>query len=376
MLGCGMGVVDLGVVSTPALFRESRTRKLPAVMVTASHNEPEYNGLKFIINGKGIAKDAFDRVLGGGEGGKAVVREGFVRRLRKTSYTDDLLSRCGEGSCEGVKVALDLGGGAAIFHAFPLLRRLGCTVTSMNDTPGVFSRRIDPTADELTLLRSLVTTKGCDIGLAFDCDGDRLVIVDDRGRKRTGDFMLTLAIAQLLPHSGETKVVVSVDTTQAIDMVAESSKAAVVRTKVGEANVVGGMVANKAKLGGEGSSGGLIDGSFNYCRDSMLAALTIIKALRESGRRVYGEVPVFIQRRLALQLPSSKAQRAMRSIASSALHADTTDGVKLWPTKRSWVLIRASGTEDVVRVSVEAETEAKASELVEEYASRLKELSK
>ena len=376
VLGRGKRLTDFGIISTPALFRESLTRKRPAVMVTASHNEPEYNGLKFIVDGKGIGKEVFDEVAG------VQLREpdgfgrGETRKVVRTRYVDDLVEKFGEESCEGVKVALDLGGGSAIQHAAPLLRRLGCEVTSVNDSYGVFSRKVDPTVDGLDVLRRMVKSKGCDVGLGFDCDGDRLVIVDDKGNKRTGDYMLTLALAQILAGSKERNVVVSVDTTQAVDTVAGAVGVRVLRSKVGEANVVRMMLENDARLGGEGSSGGLIDGSFNYCRDSMLAALTIIKALKQKKRRAYEEVSSFHQSRVALQLQRSKALRAIKTLMAKSPGADTTDGVKIWLTKRSWVLVRVSGTEDIVRVSAEAETASKATEITHTYSTRMKELSR
>jgi phosphomannomutase len=376
MASLGATVYDYGIVSTPAIFRESRTRGLPAVMVTASHNEPEYNGLKFIMNGAGIGKETFDAVMEGPKMRAGKFERGNVRRARGPSYVDDLVARFGEGSCDGVQVAVDLGGGAAIAHAVPLLTRLGCRVTSMNDSYGVFSRRIDPVADDLELLRRAVKEKRCDVGLGFDCDGDRLVIVDSAGRKRTGDFMLTLALSEMLAATGEKKVVVSLDTTQAIEDVARRQKAQVFRSKVGEANVVGVMKDRGARLGGEGSSGGLIDGSFNYCRDSMLAALSIISALKSKGRGLYDSVPAYQQERVALAIPKAKALRGIERLAKKHEGADTTDGLKLMLPGKSWVLIRPSGTEDVVRVSAEAGSSEKAAQLAKSYAKKLKELSR
>lgn len=376
IVGRGIAVLDFGVISTPALFRESLTRGRPAMMVTASHNEPEYNGLKFLIAGRGIGKDTLDEVAGLGRKEPEPIVQGMVRPVQRTRYVDDLVKRFGEGSCEGVRVALDLGGGTAISHAVPLLKRLGCEVTSVNDAYGVFNRRIDPIADSLVLLRKLVKSKGCDVGLGFDCDGDRLVIVDDTGNKRTGDYMLTLALGQVLQESKEKDVVVSVDTTQAIDIVAAEAGARVLRSKVGEANVVSVMLENNARFGGEGSSGGLIDGSFNYCRDSMLAALIIIKALKQKGKKAYDEVKSFQQSRMAIQLRRVRALRAIKTLASKSQGADTTDGVKIWLSKRSWVLVRVSGTEDLVRVSAEAETAARAEEITHTFSAKMKELCK
>ncbi len=375
MMSFGATVHDYGIISTPALFRESRTRRLPAVMVTASHNEPEFNGLKFIVDGAGIGKEVFEDVVAEGRRGTGGFGRGQVKQAPKPAYVSDLVERFGEGSFEGVKVAADLGGGAAISHVVPLLVRLGCEVTSMNDSYGVFNRRVDPVADELELLRKVVKQKGCDVGLGFDCDGDRLVIVDSAGRKRTGDYMLTLALSEMLRETGEKKAVVSLDTTQAIDDVVGRAKGQVFRSKVGEANVVGQMKERGARLGGEGSSGGLIDGAFNYCRDSMLAALAIIRALRREGRRFYGSVPAYQQERVALSIPKAKAQRGIRRLAGKYEGADLTDGLKIRLLKRSWVLIRPSGTEDVVRVSAEATTSDRAEQLAKMFARKLKELS-
>ena len=372
----GVKVLDYGVISTPALFRESRVRGRPAVMVTASHNEPEFNGLKFILEGKGITKEVFDVVTGPDTGQPESFGAGAIRREPKPTYVEDLIQRFGTGSCEGIKAALDLGGGAAILHAAKLLRKLGCEVCSVNDAAGVFSRRVDPVADELTILRRLVRERGCDVGLGFDCDGDRLVIVDAAGRKRNGDFMLTFAISELLEETGEKKVVVSMDTTQAIDDVVGRAGGHVFRSKVGEANVVDVMAETRARLGGEGSSGGLIDGEFNYCRDSMLAAIVIIRALRRKGHRAYESVPVYHQERVAVSVSKPKARKAFRSLAAKYNDADTTDGVKIRLSRHSWVLMRASGTEDLVRVSAEAETAQEALWNAKTFAAKLVELSR
>jgi phosphomannomutase/phosphoglucomutase len=375
MMSRGATVFDYGIISTPALFRESRTKELPALMVTASHNEPEFNGLKFLVEGAGIGKELFDEVIRVQKASPGGFELGSLKPGPRPSYVYDLIERFGAGSCEGIRVAVDLGGGAAISHTVPLLRMLGCEVASLNDQYGVFSRRVDPISDDLLLLRKVVKQKGCDVGLGFDCDGDRLAIVDPAGRKRTGDYMLSLAISEMLRETGDRKVVVSLDTTQAVDDVVKKAGGRVFRSRVGEASVVGMMKETRARLGGEGSSGGLIDGSFNYCRDSMLAALAIIRALRAKGREFYDSVPLYHQERVALGIPKAKALRGIRRLAAKYDEADLTDGFKLMLHDRNWVLIRPSGTEDVVRVSAEAGTIAKAKQLSKTFAKKLKELS-
>jgi phosphomannomutase len=375
LLARGGDVTDLGVVSTPALFRESRVSGSPAIMVTASHNEPQFNGLKFIEAGYGADEATMGAVLSP----KRLVGRSFgvgkLRHRSPTNYNDSLVERFGEGSLTGTRVALDLGGGAAIPHAVPVLRRLGCEVIAINDSCGIFNRTIDPTRDDLTALRRMTKERGCAIGLGFDCDGDRLVVVDDRGRKRTGDHMLTLAMSRVLIGSQSKDVVVSVDTTIAIDDVVRRAGGRVFRSKVGEANVVKMMQEKDVEIGGEGSSGGLIDGSFNYCRDSMLAALLIIRALKESGPRFYDSVASYHQVRGALPMPRKKIAKVMTKLTKNHSDADTTDGVKIKLGRNSWVLVRPSNTEDVVRVSAEAESEEKAAEIEESHLRELEGLS-
>ncbi len=376
LMSRGAKVLDYGIISTPALFRESRVSGRPAVMVTASHNEPEFNGLKFVVDGVVIGKEVFDLVVNGVGGAPGKFGAGTIRSVPRPTYVEDLVGRFGADSCTGVKVSLDLGGGAAISHSVQLLRRLGCEVSSVNDAYGVFNRKVDPVADDLVVLRKLVKERGADIGLGFDCDGDRLVIVDPAGRKKTGDYMLTLAISEMLAETGEKKVAVSLDTTQAIDDVVAKAGGQVFRSKVGETNVVGKMKESGARLGGEGSSGGLIDGAFNYCRDSMLAALVIVRALKQKGRRVYNAVPTYHLERVAIAIPRAKAQKAIKALAGKYDDADSTDGVKVPLSRHSWVLVRPSGTEELVRVSAEAETASKAAQIAKKFAAKLKELSR
>ncbi|MDG6985612.1 MAG: hypothetical protein JRM73_02575 [Nitrososphaerota archaeon] len=376
LLSKGATVYEYGVISTPAVFRESRRRSLPAVMVTASHNEPEFNGLKFIVDGAGIGKETFDVLTAGTKNEHAEFKEGTVKPAGSPTYVGDLVERFGAGSGRGVRVAVDLGGGAAISHASALLTRLGCEVISVNDSYGIFPRRVDPVSDDLGLLRSSVKESGCDIGLGFDCDGDRLVIVDADGRKRTGDYMLTLALSELISRAKEKRVVVSLDTTQAVEDVARSLGCEVFRSKVGEANVVGAMRAHGARLGGEGSSGGVIDGGFNYCRDSMLAAVAIIRALRTEGKKFYDSVPSYSLARVALQIPKARALKAIRRLSGEYDLVDTNDGLKIMLPKKSWVLMRPSGTEDVVRVSAESTSDEKAGSIARLFARKLKGLSR
>jgi phosphomannomutase len=375
LVSMGVDVIDYGVISTPALFRESRLKQRAAMMITASHNEPEWNGIKFVLDGRGVVQAEFDRILQPRRRGVQKVWAGLVRPGPRPSYGSELIRMAGEGSGEGVKVAVDLNGGAAIAHTPAILKALGCDLMVLGGTAGVFSRNVDPTNDDLQLLTRTVREKGSDVGFAFDCDGDRLVLVDSGGRKRTGDYMLTLAIKEILPELQNRSVVVSADTTQAIDDVVSELGGETYRSKVGEANVISKMMEEHIGIGGEGSSGGLVDGSFNFCRDSMLAAITIVKAIKKKGPEVLDQVPSYHQVRLKITFERKKALAAIKKLQKENPGADMLDGIKINVSRRSWVLIRASGTEDIIRVSAESASVKEAKQLADSYLERLKRFS-
>jgi phosphoglucosamine mutase len=374
LMASGSEVLDYGVISTPALFRESRLRSAPAVMITASHNQPEWNGVKLVVNGRGISQPELDQVLGRQKRKTGNASSGVLMLRQNSSYNRELIEMAGRGTGEGVAVAVDLNGGAAIPHAPPILEGMGCSVKVLGGSQGIFSRIVDPTSDSLELLTGTVKKEGLDAGFAFDCDGDRLVLVDNEGEKRTGDFMLALAVKKLLPNLKSRSVVVSVDTTRAIDDVVSQLGGTVYRSKVGEANVVSEMIKRGATLGGEGSSGGLIDSSYNYCRDSMIAVVAFVKAIQKSGSRVFGGVPSYEQVRVKAPFERKKALAAIRGLQREHPEADLLDGIKLETSARSWVLIRVSGTEDAVRVSAESTSIKEAQELADSYLKRVEKL--
>ncbi len=372
VLEAGADVVDYGVLSTPAIFRESRRRGRPALIVTSSHNEPEWNGLKFVIDGRGINQDEFDQVLQKAKKetkptapGQAIPAEGF-------SYNSELIEMAGPGSAAGVRVVLDLNGSAAIKHAPEILKGLGCKVSTLGDTMGFFSRAIDPTNDPLEVLCKTVKKEGADVGFAFDCDGDRLALVDNEGKARTGDYMLTLAIKELLQTVPRKDVVVSVDTTQAVDDVVKEAGGQVFRAMVGERNVTGLMAQKGVRFGGEGSSAGVIDASFNNCRDSMIAAAVIVGALKRRGTKIYDQVRSYHIAREKMDFPRKKALHAIKKLQKENPNADMLDGLKIRTSASSWVLVRASNTEDIVRVSAEASSMKEAVRLAHAYILKVK----
>jgi len=213
----GIDVFDLGVAPTPFVFRES-IKYGNAIIVTASHNPLEWNGLKFVINGRGMFEEELDSI----QQQNATSNPGFGKSyhinskyivdilefMRKNRYLDDGRKRTNT-------VGLDPGGGAISSFIPKLYHSLNQDFLSVNDIAGISSRSPDPTTDDLFELRKLVLSKKLDLGFAFDMDADRVVVVDRNGNKLSTDLTLLLCIASTL-HHGAKKFVVSIDTSNAI----------------------------------------------------------------------------------------------------------------------------------------------------------------
>ncbi len=366
----GVDVYDMGVAPTPVVFREAR-RIGAGVVVTSSHNPLEWNGLKFVIGGRGINESELPLITGtrsrgdgAQEGGDrdavaaaAATTEPGVRRSHASSYVEEAAGVIGE--IEGSpRIAVDVGGGAAAHVAPRLYEKIGCSVSVINSEPR--SRGPDPTTDGLDGLVSLSRTKGI-IGFAFDLDGDRLVIVAD-GAKQTPDATLGLGIAGAL-DMGYERFVLSADTSRGVERLIESHGGAHTRAKVGEANVVEEMAKVGAQAGGEGSSGGFILPEFNHCRDGILAGGVIARMLQEDGGARFREVIGMLGRYhiIRTKMPAGAGmrqrdmvERALKWLESECSEVQRLDGVRGVIDDDSWVLVRESNTENAVRLSAES----------------------
>ena len=398
MLASGADVRGLGVAPTPVAFYEARLAGR-GVVVTASHNPLEWNGLKFAVGGRGATAAEMSEIAAGanaragkgagaeegpqGGGGAAPPPPAFgALREAESDYADaalDAIRRsagAGGGGAPGA-VVVDAGGGAAAGVAPGILRRIGCDTQVINAASGESDRGPDPTAGHLPALEAACAS-GNRTGFAFDLDGDRVVVVvpgEGGGRPRalSPDATLCLGVAAAL-EAGCRRFVLSIDTTGAAESLVLGAGGRVWRSRVGEANVVAEMDARGAEAGGEGSSAGFILRSFNGCRDGILAAGMIAAAAGAGGGEAVG--------RAAARIMAGHAQARAKVPADSALHARILeladariggrftesvkmDGVK-WIGDGHWVMARGSNTEDAVRVSAEARDGEKARALLEE----------
>ena len=355
----GIDVFDLGVAPTPFVFRES-IKYGNAIIVTASHNPLEWNGLKFVINGRGMFEEELDSIQqqdatsSTGFGKSYHINSKYIldilEFMRKNRYLDD-------GGKRTNTVGLDPGGGAISSFIPKLYDSMNQDFLSINDIAGISSRSPDPTTDDLFELRKLVLSKKLDLGFAFDMDADRLVVVDRNGNKLSTDLTLLLCIASTLYH-GAKKFVVSIDTSNAIGHMVTDHGGTLNYSKVGEANVVKQLLNLKADAGGEGSSAGFIMPKFNMCRDGILASV-IISSLNEdlyndcieiasNYSTIRSKVPI------ESNFQETVIEKFEEKFKAKSFQIIKMDGTKILIDDKSWILIRSSNTEHAVRISVES----------------------
>ena len=351
LMECGIDVYDLGMAPTPVSFRESRKYQ-SGLMITSSHNPLEWNGLKFIVNGRIINENELKEVTTDHKHQKTNI--GSETSI-ESSYVDEAVKLIGKTSSHP-KVTVDIGGGAAKNIAPTLLEKIGCDVLTINEDVNQTSRGPDPTADDLDDLVS--NTKNRDIGFAFDLDGDRLVVVKD-GKKQNPDVTLGLGVAKAL-DLGYKKFVISLDTSIAIEKYITKRGGTVKRSAVGEANVIDLMLKTESQAGGEGSSGGFVLPEFNYCRDGILTS-GLISSMH--GTKTMDEILDFMKKyhqiRGKIEIGSNLHDRILNKLIEKMKQKYdeiiTIDGIKATIDDNSWVLVRKSNTEDIIRISAESD---------------------
>lgn len=350
LMQSGIDVYDLGVAPTPVVFRESR-KYGAGIVVTSSHNPIEWNGLKMIIDGKGVNEKHLQTIINEQNPSKSKI--GTEYKI-ESNYIDDAVKIIGSVS-NNPKVTVDVGGGAAKSFSSQLLEKVGCNVITINSDFEKSSRGPDPTIDRLEEL--VTNTKNRDIGFAFDLDGDRLVIVIN-GEKKNPDVTLGIGVIKAL-ELGYKNFVLSQDTSVSIEKYIKQNGGVVFRSKVGEANVTEKMIKTKSQVGGEGSSGGFILSDFNYCRDGILTSGLIASIINKD---VFIDALNFMEKyhliRDKMECDSKYHDEILKVLYDKMKEKfgsiETLDGIKAIINEDSWVLIRKSNTENAIRVSAES----------------------
>ena len=350
LMQCGIKVYNLGIVPTPVVFKEAR-KYGSGIIITSSHNPLEWNGLKFILEGRGINEKELEMISNDQKISVSTIgNESFVESDYISESTKII------GNVKGnPKVTIDVGGGAAKNYAKILLENVGCQVNAINENLINSSRGPDPTVESLDEL--IKNTK--DIGFAFDLDSDRVVIVKD-GKKKSPDITLGLGIVKSI-QLGYKKFVLSTDSSIGIEKYIRKNGGTVWRSRVGEANVIKEMIEKNADAGGEGSSGGFILPEHNFCRDGLLASGLIATMLDENFNEHLDYFEKYKQSREKISFPAKfhdKIIEKLQTKLQNKYEIELLDGIKFKINENSWALIRKSNTEDIIRISIESDDES------------------
>ena len=387
LCAAGVDVRMTGIAPTPTHLLAVRDdpAAIGGLIVTASHNPVEWNGLKlassdgrFVSPTDGVTIQAlFEQgpELAEWDGlGSRTDRSGVIEHHIERILGLDLVDV--EAIREwGPVVALDCVHGAGAVVVPELLRRLGCRVEGIGLEPdGRFPRNPEPTPENLGELGELVRTTNSPVGFAIDPDSDRLSIVDETGTPIGEDWTLALAVEYVLGRRPG-PVVTNLSSSQSIEDAAESAGVPFYRSPVGEARVAERMAETGAVIGGEGN-GGVMLPDLNLTRDAPLAAALVLShlATRQVGptERLGSRTRYSMVKRKAPR-PAGGAEQAFSALereSGPGAEFDHTDGLRIvWPDAREWIHVRASGTEPILRIIAESPNAARTEELVD-WASR------
>jgi phosphomannomutase len=375
----GCDVIDVGVVPTPTVqLAVEFHHAAGGLAITASHNPIDWNALKFIApsglflsadegasmrdaTSRGVVHATWDRLGEVRNDPDAVARH--LDAILALPYLDvEAIRR------RRLHVALDCVRGAGSIIMLAVLERLGCRVSAINlEADGRFPHPPEPIAANLGDLEALVRGTSADVGFAVDPDVDRLALIDEQGRAIGEDYTLALAASVVLRRRPG-PVVTNLSTSRIVDDIANEVGVPVIRAPVGEVNVALRMRAEGSPVGGEGN-GGVIVAELHLGRDAPAGAALILQLLTDAGgatlSAITGRWPRYAIVKDKLDRPSGSLDRIYDTLRSAFRGAgvDLQDGLRLtWPD--SWLHVRPSGTEPIVRVIAEAPTEARARELV------------
>ncbi len=383
LISTGCDVYDAGMAPTPCIQYAVKSHHMDGgIMITASHNPPEYNGIKVMAkDGVEISRQQemkiedmfFENKVNHVSWHKVGQRHVLPRVLDK--YKEAIKQHV---DIDAIKkrhyhVVVDAANGVGGLVAPYLLRDLSCRVTTINaNIDGAFPNRLpEPRPENLRDLATTVKAVGADFGVAFDGDADRSIFVDEKGEVQWGDRTFALIEKDFLQTNRGEAVVTPVSSSQVVRDVAEKYGGKLVWTKVGSTIVSYTMKNLKAKLGGE-ENGGVFYGLHQPVRDAAMTVVLILNIMAKTGRKLsqlLNELPRYCLEKSKMKCPNEQKTLVLKKLIAKVkqLNPETVDGVKLWFPDQSSILIRPSGTEPIYRFYAEAKTKERASSLVKEY---------
>jgi phosphoglucosamine mutase len=376
LLSCSINVIDLGILPTPALALLTRELGFAAgIMVTASHNPPEFNGIKlFAENSVGYSRaqeEEIERIFFGKQfrrGEKGTLTEARGMKQKYLSFIKSKLSL--PESDRHLKIIVDPGNGAASRFASDILAQMGFDVMPINDEPdGHFpGRSPEPKADTLGGTVDFLRQRNADLAICFDGDADRVVFCDKEGFLGFNEpiaFISRLAVKK----TGKKKIATTVEAGTLLDLAVKELGAEVVRGKVGDVAVARLAEEFNAALGVE-QVGVYIFPEAGYYPDSIFASLFLLSHLSDAGeiRRFSRSMPGLFFEKTKVPCPNELKESVMAQVKEQA-HTFAADGMNTLDGLRldfagSWMLIRASGTEPAIRIISESESQVGTAELL------------
>ncbi|MFB5623705.1 MAG: phosphoglucosamine mutase [Nitrosopumilus sp.] len=373
-----------GLVPTPCLEYAVKSLEYSGgIMITASHNPPQYNGIK------PCAKDGVEI----SRGDELIIEDIYLQKswLKKPNswgktgienraietYLQGIISHIDSKLVESkhFKVVLDLGNGAQAVTAPNFCEILGCETFLVNPKiDGTFpGRGSEPTPQNLSELSKTVQENNADVGIAFDGDGDRSIFCDNNGDILTGDKSALVLSQHILKKNPNSLVVTCLNSGSNIEVLAEKFNSKVIRTKVGSVEVSRKMVPTGALIGFE-ENGGYMFGKHNQVRDGCMTLALMLDLLATSEKTLAEEIydlPPSFTTKDKVSCSAQKVPKLISALKEEFPNADTSDGIKITIDPRNWVMIRPSGTEPIVRVYAEAESQEKLDTLMSEYLEKV-----
>jgi len=376
-----------GLVPTPCL--EYAVKSLGysgGIMITASHNPPQYNGIK------PAAKDGVEI----SREDELIIEDIYLNKSWITNpekwgitgeetrtietYLDGITSHISSkliGS-KSFKVVLDLGNGAQAVTAPNFCKKVNCETILVNETiDGMFpGRGSEPTPQNLSVLSKSVIDNKANFGIAFDGDGDRSIFCDNLGNILTGDKSALILIQHILNQNPNSLVVTCLNSGSNTELLAEKYDSKVIRTKVGSVEVSRKMVSTNALIGFE-ENGGFMFGKHNQVRDGCMSLALMLDFLATSDNSLSSEIsklPLSFTTKDKLKCSSDDAVKVISSLKEEFPNSDVSDGIKITIDSKSWVMIRSSGTEPIIRIYTESENEEKLEALMIEFLQKVKSI--
>lgn len=390
LMSTGVHVVRAGIIPTPTLaFLTMKDGYDAGLMVTASHNPPEYTGIKFWSKTSMGFTEVEERKL----------EEIFESKKFKVASWDQLgtehsietaieehitaiLQRCDKDliKSKSFTIVVDPGNGAACTLSPYLMQKLAEKVVTINGQPdGHFpGRQSEPDEESLGDLMQMVKEVGADLGIAHDGDGDRVVFITEKGEVIRGDRTIALLAQDYLLTSNKRVVVTTVDSSLVLDELVEKRGGISIRTPVGDIQVAMKVREEGAVIGGE-ACGVFILPELHLAPEPFLASCRVLEMMARTGKsfgELIKEIPIYPLMKAKVKCPNEKKSAVMKSLAKTlpnelgnVVQVITVDGLGI-TTKEGWVLVRPSGTEPVVRITSEGPTDS----IVENILNRTKKI--